>query len=113
MATLDNTQGANPRKHFALVSRNGAGAPRPERESKAERRARLCPSRHLTPDQHIRLLACIEREGGIATLDEIARALPAVTQPISAVFDLCDLGILSADFEAAFDGSMRVCRVGL
>ena len=70
-----------------------------------------CPTPHLTPDQYVRLLACIEGEGGIATLDGIARALPRVRQPISAVFDLCDVGILGADLESAFDGDMRVWRV--
>ncbi|MGI4769054.1 MAG: hypothetical protein ACRYGP_28785, partial [Janthinobacterium lividum] len=46
--------------------------------------ARRSRTRHLTVDQYVRLLACIEREGGIATLDEISRALPCVLQPISA-----------------------------
>ena len=70
-----------------------------------------CPTSHLNPDQYGRLLACIERKGGIATIDEIARALPHVGQPISAVFDLCDAGILGADLESAFDADMRVWRI--
>ena len=75
-------------------------------------RARICPTPHLNVDEYVRLLACIEREGGIATMDEISRSLPAVARPISAVFDLCDHGILCADLEAALDGSMRVWRLG-
>ena len=75
------------------------------------RRRRPRPTPHLTPDQFIRLLAVIEDEGGIATIDDISRALPSVLQPVSAVFDLCDAGILNVDWESAFDGDMRVWRV--
>lgn len=69
------------------------------------------PTRHLTPDQYVRLLNVIDDVGGVATLDEISRALPRVEQPVSAVFDLCDADILCGDWESAFDGDMRVWRI--
>ena len=59
----------------------------------------------------MRLLAVIDDAGGGSTIDEISRALPRVSQPISAVFDLCDAGILNVDWESAFDGDMHVWRV--
>ena len=75
-------------------------------------RARRCGhTRHLTVAQYVRLLAVIDDVGGIATIDEISRALPSVGQPISAVFDLCDAEVLCADWESAFDGDMRVWRI--
>ncbi len=70
------------------------------------------PTPHLTVDQYACLLSTIDEVGGIATLDEISRALPGVEQPVSAVFDLCEADILCADWEAAFDADMRVRRVG-
>ncbi|MBH0619437.1 hypothetical protein I3A86_25435, partial [Salmonella enterica] len=70
----------------------------------------LCPTSHLTAAQYIRLLTFLEDEGGATTLDAIARALPQVAQPISAVFDLCEARVLKVDFESAFDGDMRVWR---
>ena len=75
------------------------------------RRRRPRPTPHLTLDQFIRLLAFIEDEGGVVTIDEVSRALPRVLQPVSAIFDLCDAGILNVDWESAFDGDMRVWRI--
>ena len=71
-------------------------------------RTRLCPTRHLTVDDLLRLLACIECEGGMATLDSIRDALPDVARPVSGVLDLCDAGILEADFTGRLDGSVQV-----
>ena len=70
-----------------------------------------CPTRHLDVDQYVRLLACIEDEGGFASFDDLARALPTVTQPVSAVFDLCDAGVLGVDLDAPFGGSTLVWRL--
>lgn len=111
MASIHNIHFASERKRVSVIARDDVPRPVPALESKAARRARLCPTPHLTVDQFVGLLACIEAEGGIATLDEISRALPAVSQPISAVLDLCDAEILNADLEAVFDGDMRVWRV--
>ncbi len=112
MALLRTAQVENDRKHFSVLIDGGTEARPHRREASKVRRARLCPTPHLTVDQFIRLLACIEREGGIATLDEISRALPAVAQPISAVLDLCDAGILCVDLASAFDGNMPVWHAG-
>ena len=79
----------------------------PDRRSSS----RPCPTPHLTSDQYVRLLACIDAQGGATTLDVISHALPFVLQPISAVYDLCDAGILNVDWERAFDGDMHVWRV--
>ena len=78
---------------------------------KPSRRARPRPTRHLTANQYLRLLAFIEDQGGIVALDDVSRTLPHVQKPISAVFDLCDAGILNVDWEACFGGDMRVWRV--
>jgi hypothetical protein len=69
------------------------------------------PTPHLTADQYARLLTAIDDAGGVSTIDGISRGLPQVTQPVSAVFDLCDAGILNVDWEAAFDGDMHVWRI--
>ena len=79
--------------------------------AKPKRAIKRSPTRHLTAGQYVRLLGVIDNVGGIATLDEISRALPSVEQPVSAVFDLCDADILCGDWESAFDGDMRVWRV--
>lgn len=68
------------------------------------------PTPHLDPDQYVRLLALVDRNG-IVTLDEISRALPAVERPISAIVDLCDAGILGVDLAAFFDGDTTVWRL--
>ena len=110
MALFRTAQVENNRKHFS-VAFNGEAEGRPHRREASEvRRARLCPTPHLTVDHFIRLLACIEREGGIAALDEMSRALPAVAQPISAVLDLCDARILCAYVASAFDGNVPIWR---
>ena len=75
------------------------------------RKRRTSPTPHLDAGQYRRLLACIDEAGGVATLDAISRALPRVTQPISAVFDLCDAGILNVDWKSALDADMAVWRV--
>ena len=111
MATTEQAPGAILRKTLSVVGMDDTSLQGTNGGSKRSRRARLRPTPHLTPDQFIRLLAFIEDEGGITTLDEISRALPRVLQPISAVFDLCDADILCADWESAFDGDMRVWRV--
>ena len=80
-------------------------------DTDAARRARFCPSRHLTVDDLLRLFDRIEYEGGIATLDEIRHALPDVARPVSGVLDLCDAGILHGDFDAPFDGDTRIWRL--
>ena len=108
MASNQHTLSATPRKGLSFV-----GEPHEASDLHASckiSRAKLCPTPHLSLDQYVRLLACIEFEGGMATLDEISRALPSVVQPVSAVLDLCDAGILCADLAAAFDGNMRVWR---
>ena len=110
MASLNVTQKTSARNGFSVVSGEPVLAAEPRLSPSKVRRSQLCPTRHLTSDQYIRLLRFIEDEGGVVTLDEISRALPAVRQPVSAVFDLCDVGILTADFEAAFDGDMRIWR---
>ncbi len=114
MAIAHVTRPKEQRKPFVLVPQDMAGfappAP-PARDGKDPHGAWRCPTRHLTVDQYVRLLACIEREGGVATLDEIARALPMVERPVSAVFDLCDAAILSADLGAALGGDTRVWRL--
>ena len=79
--------------------------------AKPKRACNRSATRHLTADQYVRLLGVIDSIGGIATLDEISRALPGVEQPVSAVFDLCDADILCVDWESAFDGDMRVWRI--
>ena len=104
-----NLQIENPGKGLPLPplrdsAHTGPGA-------KPKRAYRRSPTRHLTVHQYVRLLGVIDSAGGIATLDEISRALPAVEQPVSAVFDLCDADILCADWESAFDGDLRVWRV--
>lgn len=73
-------------------------------------RRRPSPTPHLTPDEYVRLLAHVDDQG-VTTLDAVSRALPRVSQPISAVFDLCDAGILNVDWEAALDGDMHLWRV--
>ena len=69
------------------------------------------PTSHLTANQYARLLSIIDDAGGVVTVDAISRALPQVSQPVSAVFDLCDAGILNVDWESAFDGDMHVWRI--
>lgn len=69
------------------------------------------PTPHLNAGQYRRLLGCIDDAGGVASLDAIARALPRVAQPVSAVFDLCDAGILNVDWESALDADMAVWRI--
>ena len=71
-------------------------------------RARLCPTCHLTVDDLLRLLAYIEEDGGMATLDDIRHALPDVARPVSGVLDLCEAGILEGDFTGLLDGSVQV-----
>ena len=78
---------------------------------KAPRPVQPCPTRHLDVDQYVRLLTCIEDEGGIASLDDLSRALPTVAKPVSAVFDLCDAGVLGVDLDAPFGGSTLVWRI--
>ena len=75
-------------------------------------RAVLCPTHRLTVDQYVQLLSFIEDGGGISTLYDISRVLHAVAEPVGAVFDLCDEGILSADLDAPLDGNTRIWRVG-
>ena len=111
MATLLFARTASARKPLSAVPKDDNLSHSELPAAGQSIRSRRSPTPHLTVDQYVRLLACIEHEGGIATLDEISRALPRVIQPISAVFDLCDAGILCADYEAAFDGDMRVWRV--
>ncbi len=107
----DVASGATRRANLSVVG-SEAGLMEPRHDlPKPPRRARPRYTPHLTVDQYVRLLAFIENGGGIVTLDEISRALPHVRQPISAVFDLCDAGILNVDWASAFDGDMRVWRV--
>ena len=68
------------------------------------------PTEHLDGDQYAALLGFIEREGGLVTLDNVSRAFPTVESPVSAVFDLCDAGVLCADLAAAFCGDMFIWR---
>ena len=63
--------------------------------TQALEQCRRRPVLHLTVDQYVHLIACGERESGMATLDEISRAVPCMLQPISAVFDLCDAGVIT------------------
>ncbi len=96
------------------VSSDGrVGAHAPETVGRPDRRvqARSCPTPHLTTSEYVRLLEMIDEAGGVVTIDDIARALPQVSQPVSAVFDLCDAGSLNVDWEAAFGGDMHVWRV--
>ena len=111
MAHIDPVRGAKGRTKLSVVrpcTRPPQVLDVPQAPS---RRRRPRPTPHLTADQYIRLLGFIEDEGGITTLDDVTRALSKVRSPISAIFDLCDAGILNVDWESAFDGDMRVWRV--
>ncbi len=111
MAHIDVARGATKRANLSVVGSEACREQAGQDRSKPARRPRPRHTPHLTADQYVRLLAFVEDGGGIVTLDEISRALPHVRQPISAVFDLCDVGILNVDWESAFDGDMRVWRV--
>ncbi|WP_237478189.1 hypothetical protein [Lichenibacterium dinghuense] len=111
MSVSIHTPPAGRRNAFSVVPRADGIIPQMGTAPRGTTSVPQCPTPHLNVDEYIRLLACIEDEGGIATLDEISRALPAVSRPISAVFDLCDAGILGLDLSAGFDGDMRVWRI--
>lgn len=74
------------------------------------RREALSPTPHLSVDQYVRVLNIIEDDGGFSSINDITMALPGVAQPISAILDLCDAGVLSIDLAACFDGNIRVWR---
>ena len=111
MTNLDVTRDGSVRANLSLVRTDPTSPQCTTDQPKATRRPRPRLTPHLSMDQYIRLLALIEDGGGIVTIDEISRAMPLVQKPVSAVFDLCDAGILTADWQSAFDGDMRVWRV--
>lgn len=94
-----------------LATRDVAGVRKARRRPAPTRPALPHPTPHLTPGQYVRLLASIDEAGGVVTIDEVSRAFPQVSQPIGAIFDLCDAGILNVDWESAFGGDMHVWRL--
>ncbi|CAA2136889.1 hypothetical protein [Methylobacterium bullatum] len=64
----------------------------------------------ITPDVQVALLAAVD-ETGDACLGDLADAIPAHPQPISAVLALVDAGLLAIDLFSAFDASCRVWRI--
>ncbi len=106
MAQHPNTRAIDRRKTYPAP----LGVANDDAAASGLQRSALCPTPHLTVDEFTRLLSAIEDEGGFSTLHDIARALPAVLQPVSAVLDLCDAGVLCADLDAAFDGNTRIWR---
>ena len=112
MTNLYVSRRASTRTKLSLVG-TGPASPVSRNHSlkPTRRRARPRPTRHLTASQYLRLLAFVEYRGGVVALDEVSRALPQVQKPISAVFDLCEAGILNVGWEACFDDDMRVWRV--
>ncbi len=110
MAIADTTRLGSRRKSLSLVARDGLLRAVPRPDAVEVPRSSLCPTPHLTVAQLVQLYACIEGKGGIATIDDISRALPTVEQPVSAVLDLCDAGLLCVDLAAAFDGTMAIWR---
>lgn len=64
----------------------------------------------ITPDVQVALLAAVD-ETGDACLGDLADAIPAHLQPISAVLALVDAGVLAIDLASAFDASCRVWRI--
>ena len=111
MTTQSATRHHHTLKSGTFVLCDGASTRRRIGRHGPDLRTLPSPTPHLTADQYARLLAAIGDAGGVSTIDAISRALPQVTQPVSAVFDLCDAGILNVDWESAFDGDMRVWRV--
>ncbi|GAB6842895.1 hypothetical protein HNR00_005067 [Methylorubrum rhodinum] len=63
----------------------------------------------ITPYVQIALLAALNGTGG-SSLGDLADAIPAHPQPISAVLALVDAGLLGIDLVSAFDASCRVWR---
>ena len=111
MTNLDVSRRASTPTKLSLV---GTGPVSPVNDTYSHgptrRHALPRPTRHLTASQYLRLLAFIEDQGGIVALDDVSRAMPHVQKPISAVFDLCDAGILNVDWEACCGGGMRLAR---
>ncbi|KAA0121726.1 hypothetical protein CIW48_22435 [Methylobacterium sp. P1-11] len=64
----------------------------------------------ITPDVQVALLAAVD-ETGDACLGDLADAIPAHPQPISAVLALVDAGLLAIDVVSPFDASCRVWRI--
>lgn len=64
----------------------------------------------ITPDVQVALLTAVD-ETGDASLGDLADAIPAHPQPISAVLALVDAGLLAIDLVSAFDAACRVWRI--
>jgi hypothetical protein len=62
----------------------------------------------VTPGLLAPILAIIDEQGGVATIGDIADALPDHPWPISAVLALVDKGPLVLDIQAPFDADMRI-----
>ena len=110
--TTQRTTGHNRAlQPLSIAARNGAHAAKRGGRPACGLNVLPRPTPHLSANQYVRLLALIDDAGGVVTIDQISRAMPRVSQPVSAVFDLCDARVLNVDWEATFDGDMHVWRV--
>ncbi len=87
-----------------------AGAPCPADEASLALPPALGAFIHAIPAVRAALLSAFGRDGAAVELNELVAAIPDHPQPLSAILELVDAGVIALDTASPFDGGLRLWR---